>query len=165
MGETPKSRSCWNQLTTLWGQASKSVAGSEQFVRNLINDVTPIQEPPKYEEYLWQKEFRAKLEQPDNGREIITLHSMQTRQGKSQFTQRLEWECNQRREGSALIIDIAPARDLINTIKDFRHSLELLVVEIPKAKGEEKFLEEAFSMLENIKNGMCFAGKFYTEVV
>ncbi|CAB9527603.1 unknown protein [Seminavis robusta] len=140
--------------------------GGERYARQLINDVTPVREPEKFDkEHLWQRELRSKLMQPDNGREIITIHSMQTRQGKSKFMQHLKWEYNQKREGSALILTVAPAKDLIDTIKDYRHSLELLVLEIPKAKGEPAFLKGVFSLLELIKNGEAFAPKYTTEPV
>ena len=140
--------------------------GGENYARQLINDVAPIRQPEKFDkEHLWQKELRAKLNQPDNGREIITIHSMQTRQGKTKFMQLLEWEYNQRKEGSALTMTVAPARDVMDTIKDFRNTLELLILEIPKAKGEQAFLKGMFSTLELVKNGQAFAGKFHTEVV
>ena len=139
--------------------------GGERFARQLINDVTPIRQPEKLDEYLWQKELRNKLNEPDNGREIITVHSMQTGQGKSKFMQLLEWEYNQKRDGAALSIEVAPAKDLMDTIKDFRHTLELLILEIPKAKGDQAFLKGTFSMLEHIKNGQAFASKYQTEAV
>ena len=132
--------------------------GGEAYARKLINDVTPVREPEKFErEHLWERELRCKLMEADNGREIITVHSMQTRQGKSKMMERLEFEYNQRREGSCLIMTVAPARDMMDTIKDFRHTLELLIIEIPKAKGEPAFLKGAFGMMEHIKNGQAFA--------
>lgn len=140
--------------------------GGERYARQLINDVTPVREPEKFEkEHLWQRELREKLRQPDNGREIITIHSMQTRQGKTKFMQHLKWEYNQKKDGSALTLTVAPAKDLIDTIKDYRHSLELLIIEIPKAKGDPAFLKGVFSLLELIKNGEAFASKYQTETV
>ena len=140
--------------------------GGEAHARKLINDATLVRQPEKFDkEHLWERELRCKLMQPDNGREIITIHSVQTRQGKSQMMQHLCFECNQRKDGSALNLTVAPAKDLIDTIKDYRHSLELLVIEIPKAKGEAAFLRGMFSLLKLIKNGEAFASKFNTEPV
>ncbi|CAB9519413.1 hypothetical protein SEMRO_1015_G231480.1 [Seminavis robusta] len=140
--------------------------GGEAYTRKLMNDVTPVHEPERSErEHLWARELRCKLMGANNGREIITVHSMQTRQGKSKMMERLEFEYNQRREGSCLIMTVAPARDMMDTIKDFKHTLELLIIEIPKAKGELAFLKGAFGMMEHIKNGQTFASKFMTEAV
>lgn len=149
-----------------WFPNQISNPGGEAHARKLINNVTPVCQPEKFnEEHLWERELRCKLMQPDNGQEIITVHSMQTRQGKSQMMQHLCFEHNQRKDGSALNLMVAPAKDLIATIKDCRHSLELLVIEIPKAKGDAAFLRGMFSSLELIENGEAFASKFNAEPV
>jgi len=141
-----------------------SNAGGENYARQLINDVTPVRAPtPLDSEYLWERELRSRLELKDNGREIITIHSAQTRQGKSVMMKHLEYEYNERREGSCLKITTAKEQDLINTIKDYKHTLELLIIEITKAKGA--FTNGLMSMCENIKDGQVFNGKFHTEVV
>lgn len=72
-------------------------------------------------------------------------------------------EYNSRKQGSALKMPAEQAKDMMNTIKDFRHTLELLIIEIPKAKAE--FSRGLFAMLENIKNNEAFSGKFMTEMV
>jgi hypothetical protein len=69
--------------------------GGEKYARQLINDVTPIRKPEALgSEYLWERELRCKLMEPDNGREIITVHSAVTRQGKTKMMEQLEYEYN-----------------------------------------------------------------------
>ena len=106
--------------------------------------------------------------EPDNGREIITIHSMQTRQGKTKMMEQLEYEYNQWREGSCLKMTAGKQADMANTIKDFRHTLELLIIDIGKAKtrkGSDQYLMGMYDMLEHIKNGSIFSGKWITEIV
>ena len=145
-----------------------SAPGGEAHARLLINDVTPVRAPkPLDTEYLWEHELRCKLAEPDNGREIITVHSAQTRQGKTEMMKHLEHEYNTRRNGSCLKITAAGAKDMVNTIKDHRHTLELLIVEIAKAKDatSDQYKTGMFAMLENIKDGSIFSGKHNTEIV
>ena len=88
-----------------------SAPGGEKYARDLINDVTPVRKPePLNSEYLWERELRCKLliMEPDNGREIITIHSMQTRQGKTKMMEQLEYKYNQQREGSCLKMTALP---------------------------------------------------------
>ena len=109
--------------------------------------------------------MRCKLSEPDNGREIITVYSAQTRQGKTEMMKHLEYDYNRRKEGSCLNTMAAGAKDTINTIKDYRHILEVLIVEIAKAKDKTKYKVGMFRMLEHIKNGAVFSGTFNTELV
>lgn len=70
------------------------MARSENLARKLINDITPMRPPESVDsEFLWQKELRCELAQPDNGREIMTIHSGQTHQGKSVMMDHLDCEC------------------------------------------------------------------------
>jgi hypothetical protein len=52
------------------------------------------------------------------------------------------------------------AADMMNAIKDYRHTVELLIIDIGKAKarkGADHFLVGMYEMLEQIKNGLVFS--------